>query len=95
MNRLNFLLPLTIETNFKPLLSEGNHFLKKMQLGFAWKSYRRAFDNLWTSWGTFNNSYYWPEMTFVPNSQYRFIYCPIPKVASTSFKELILRLNGL
>jgi tetratricopeptide (TPR) repeat protein len=34
-----------------------------------------------------------PEYTYLINHQYRFIYCPIYKVACSSFKKLILKLN--
>lgn len=29
----------------------------------------------------------WPHKTYLVNTQYRFIYCPIPKVACTSMKH--------
>lgn len=32
---------------------------------------------------------------FIPNAEYKFIYCPIPKVANTSFRQLIFKLDGI
>lgn len=96
MNRLNFLLPLpTNEANFKPLISKGNSFLKENKLVEAWNCYQKAFLNLGDNWGKFNNDYYLPESGFIPNTEYKFVYCPIPKVASSSLKYLILRLSNL
>lgn len=34
-----------------------------------------------------------PEYTYLINHKYRFIYCPIYKVACSSFKKLILQIN--
>ena len=35
-----------------------------------------------------------PEKTYIINHQYKFIYCPIPKVASTSIKQAIIGLTN-
>ena len=35
----------------------------------------------------------WPDYNYLVNHDYRFVYCPIPKVACSSFKKLILQLN--
>ena len=34
-----------------------------------------------------------PEYTYLINHKYRLIYCPIPKIACSSFKKLILQIN--
>ncbi|HPF37785.1 MAG TPA: sulfotransferase family protein [Phycisphaerae bacterium] len=36
----------------------------------------------------------WPESTYLPNDEYRFVYCPIPKVASSSLKQWFLTTLG-
>jgi len=95
MNILPFLIPLPAKTNFKPQIIQGNSFLKEKKLQKAWNSYQNAFQSLWDNWEKFNNDYYWPENTFIPNQEYKFIYCGIHKVASSTFRNYILKLNDL
>ncbi|MBE9143964.1 tetratricopeptide repeat protein [Planktothrix mougeotii] len=35
----------------------------------------------------------WPEKTFIVDRNYRFVYCPIPKVACSSFRKLAVELS--
>ena len=35
----------------------------------------------------------WPDYNYLVNHEYRFVYCPIPKVACSSFKKLILQIS--
>ncbi len=89
-----FLLPLPVDTNFKPLLNQGNSFFKQKNWQKAWNSYQTAFDNLWDNWAKFNNDYYWPENRFLYDERYKFIYCPIPKVASSTIRRLHLMIQN-
>lgn len=90
-----FLLPLPADTNFKPLLNQGNSFFKQKNWQKAWNCYQTAFDSLWDNWAKFNNDYYWPENRFIYDEQYKFIYCPIPKVANSSIRRLHIMLQNL
>jgi Sulfotransferase family len=40
-----------------------------------------------------NTTIYWPEKTFLVSKAYKFVYCPIPKTACSSFKQLIVKLS--
>ena len=37
----------------------------------------------------------WSEKAYIANHKYRFVYCPIPKVACSSFKRLAVQLSDL
>jgi hypothetical protein len=41
------------------------------------------------------NKLAWPENTYLINQKYKLIYCPIPKVACSSLKELLLLHSNL
>lgn len=82
------------KTGFKPYIYQGNSFLKKYNFLSAWTCYENAAKSLFDNWGKFSNNYYWPENTFFINDKYRFLYCPIPKVASSSFTNLLYKLSS-
>lgn len=72
-------------------LEIGDAFRQQGKFDEAISHYQKA-KYLRTVSNNTNNSLF-PEYTYLINHQYRFIYCPIYKVACSSFKKLIIKLN--
>ena len=92
-----FFIPLPNKNNkqLKTKIKKANYFLKEKKILQAGNCYQEAFHFLLDDWLKFNNEYYYPWYRFISNTEYKFIYCPIPKVANTSFRQLIFKLNGI
>lgn len=93
-----------ISTSFKPLNLQGsgikafiylgNTCLKQGTFKQASIYYQRALRSALAT------GIFWPdshcfEKGYLVNHDYRFIYCPIPKVACSSFKKLLVSLSPL
>ena len=94
MKRSPLFISIPFKTGFKSYISQGNSLLKEYKFLSVWTCYKNALKSLFDNWEKFNNDYYWPEHNFIPDHNYRFLYCPIPKIASSSFQSLISRLNS-
>ena len=87
------------DSGAKALVALGNTLLIQGRFRQASTSYSRAikaiFDKfiLNTRLGQFGDT--WSEKGYIANHDYHFIYCPIPKVACSSFKRLAVQLSNL
>lgn len=64
-------------------LSEGLEYCSK-----AWKGLTHDLLRM-----GFQSPHFWPENTYLVNHRYKFIYCPIPKIASTTLNNLVIGLE--
>jgi hypothetical protein len=72
----------------------GHLLLNEGDLQQAAKAYSKVFLALAatsTGWNKDNS----PEQEYIVNHQYKFIYCPIPKVACSSLKKVMVLLSDL
>jgi Sulfotransferase family len=98
LKKLKALL-LPSETGFKTHLDKGNSLLREGRGGEAIACYRQSLktliEGIFKSGTEFKHASYWPENTFVVDRDYHLIYCPIPKVACSSIKQVFLLLSGV
>ncbi len=84
--------------NIKHSLNLGNLCLKEgqLQLGKAFGYYNQAVSEAFSSQKVFKkwSKSPWPERSYIVNQEYKFIYCPIPKVASTSLNCIMYLLSN-
>ena len=93
-----------ISTSFKSLRLQGsgikvffylgNTFLKQGKFRQASIYYQRAFQSITYAGALWPDQYYY-EKGYLINHDYCFIYCPIPKVACSSFKKFMVGLSHL
>ena len=84
--------------NIKHHLNCGNIYLKRGDLVQTYRHYSQALFEAFSSQKVFKKWSMppWPENSYIVNQEYKFIYCPIPKVASTSlFCIMYLLSNSL
>ena len=87
------------DSGAKALLYLGNSLFTRGKYYQAFASYNRAIEAvvqksiLQTRLGQVEEP--WPEKGYIANHEYRFVYCPIPKVACSSFKRLAVQLSHL
>ena len=82
--------------NIKHSLNLGNICLKQGQLVKAYKHYNETVSEAFSSQKVFKKwlTPPWPERSYVVNQEYKFVYCPIPKVASTSLHCIMYLLSN-
>jgi hypothetical protein len=82
--------------NIKHSLNLGNVCLKQGQLTKAYSHYNQAVSEAFHSRRVFKkwSTPPWPEMSYLVNQEYKFVYCPIPKVASTSLYCIMYLLSN-
>lgn len=93
-----------ISTSFKSLRLQGsgikvffylgNTFLKQGKFSQASRYYQRALQSINQAGALWPDHYYY-EQGYLINHDHRFIYCPIPKVACSSFKKYMVSLSHL
>ena len=77
----------------------GNSFIKEGKIGQAMSYYALAAKAIAdkaifrTKPGWLEEP--WAEKAYIPNHEYKFVYCPIPKVACSSFKRFAVELSDL
>ena len=85
-------------SGIKVFIYLGNTLLKQGKLRQASHYYQRALRSIINTGGTPEKS--WPEgdcieKGYLINDDYRFVYCPIPKVACSSLKKFMVNLSNL
>lgn len=81
--------------NIKHSINLGNACLKKGHLIKAYSHYNQVMAEAFSRQKVFKKWLVppWPERSYIVNQEYRFIYCPIPKVASTSLNCIMYLLS--
>ena len=72
----------------------GNTFLKQGKFKQANVYYQRALQSITHAEAPWPDNYYY-ERGYLINQDHHFIYCPIPKVACSSFKKFMVSLSDL
>lgn len=82
-------------TNIKHSLNLGNVCLGRGQVDQAFTHYNAAVTEAFASQKVFKKWFQpaWPERCYIVNSKYKFVYCPIPKVATTSLNCIMYLLS--
>lgn len=76
-------------------LALGNSHLKELNFNQAINHYQYAAKFLIAKAIKYWPQRKWPEKCFIVSRDYRFVYSPIPKVASTSFISLVMALHNI
>lgn len=98
INSITGLLQLN-DTGSKAPAYLGNAFIKAGKIGQAISYYAQAFRAIAdkaifrTKPGWLEEP--WAEKAYIANHEHKFIYCPIPKVACSSFKRFAVQLSDL
>lgn len=94
-DRSSLMQPLYLQgSGIKAFAHLGNTFLKQGKFKQSLTYYQRALK------AAINGQVKWPnedsfEKSYLINHEYHFIYCPIPKVACSSFKKFMISLSNL
>ena len=81
--------------NIKHSLNLGNVCLSKGQFDKAFTHYNAAVTEAFVTQRVFKKWFQpsWPEDSYIVNHKYKFVYCPIPKVATTSLNSVMYLLS--
>ena len=94
-NSFSLIQPVRLQgSGIKVFTHLGNTFMKQGKFKQSITYYQRAIQ------AAINGQARWPnehsfEKNYLINHEYLFIYCPIPKVACSSFKKLMISLSEL
>lgn len=85
------------QTGFRPNVTKSIRAVRRADLDKSLSHLGKACQELAKDLTSlsFKHRYFWPENSYIVNHEYKFIFCPIPKNASTTLKRLVLQLEGV